>query len=369
MKKALVHEWFTSLAGSEMCLKSFTNIWNDFTVFGLVNYLSKEELAYLGISKVNTSPIQQLPFAEKHFRNYLPLFPYAVEQHDLADYDFILSSSHATAKGGITGPNQLHICYCHTPMRYAWDLYHEYMRNWGLNKGLKALMVKAALHYIRQWDVTSSTRVDAFIANSKFTAGRIKKFYNREAKVIYPPVETADFIPVSSTGNYFVTASRLVPYKKIDIIAQAFSAMPDKRLVIIGEGPELNFIKEKSSGNIEFAGYLSREQMAKTIAGARAFVFAALEDFGIVAVEAMATGTPVIALNRGGTAESVINGVTGTHFREQTPHSIRSAVEEFTRNEASFNRSVIREHALGFSRERFEQEIKEFCEAEMEKFF
>ena len=368
MKKALIHEWFVDYAGSERCIESFLNIWNDFELFSLVSFPDNEiKEKILKNREVHTSFIQNLPFAGKKFRNYLSLFPMAIEQFDLTPYDVILSSSHAVAKGALTTQNQLHICYCHTPMRYAWDLYHEYLRNSGLEKGVKAFFAKRILHRIRQWDVISSNRVDYFVANSKYIAGRIKKLYNRDADVIYPPVDTSLYPLETNKDEYFFTASRFVPYKKVELIVEAFSRMPDKKLLVAGDGPNKKIVEQKAGKNIELLGYLPPEKLNHYMRKAKAFVFAAEEDFGITVVEALSCGTPVIALNKGGTAETVINGVTGIHFDKQSPDSIIDAVKRFG-NVKEFNYEDINRFAAQFSRSIFEEKIKTYIEDKYSKF-
>ncbi|MCH7827874.1 MAG: glycosyltransferase, partial [Bacteroidetes bacterium] len=230
MKKAIVHDWFAGYSGSERVVESFTNIFPDVPVHVLFNLLTKEEQNIVTKnSEVITSFIQKLPGIKNNHRKYLPLFPYAVEQFDLSNYDLILSSSHAVAKGVLTNSNQLHICYCHTPMRYAWDLTHQYLRESNLERGLFGLFAKIILHYIRIWDASNVNRVDYFIANSNYIKKRIKKVYGKESEVIYPPVDTEKFKCETQKDNYYLTASRLVPYKRIDLIAQAFTNMPDKK--------------------------------------------------------------------------------------------------------------------------------------------
>lgn len=362
MKKALIHEWFVEYAGSERCIESFLNIWNDFDLYSLVSYPDSEiQGKVLKNKPVNTSFIQRLPWSEKKFRNYLPFFPMAIEQFDLTGYDLVLSSSHAVAKGVLTTQNQLHICYCHTPIRYAWDLYHEYLRNAGLEKGLKAMVVKMALHKIRQWDLVSCNRVDHFIANSKYIAGRIKKTYNREADVIYPPVDTHLFPLETNKEEYYLTASRFVPYKKVELIVEAFSQMPDKKLLVIGDGSNKKLIESKAGRNIELLGYLPSNKLKDYMRKAKAFVFAAEEDFGITVVEAASCGTPVIALNKGGTAETVIDGFNGIHFSEQKPSSIADAVKRFEQVK-EFDYEKIHRFAEQFSRSIFEDKIKAYVE-------
>jgi len=368
MKKALVHDWLSVYAGAEKCVESFTNIWDDFEVYSLIDFLSDEDREIILKGKeVNTSSVQKLPFAKKKYRNYLPFFPRAIEEFDLSEYDVILSSSHAVAKGVLTHSNQLHISYIHTPIRYAWDLYHQYLRESGLDKGLKGKLAKYFLHKIRIWDMSTINRVDYYIANSHYIARRIKKVYGKESTVIYPPVDVERFQLVEEKEAFYMTASRMVPYKKIDLIVEAFSKT-DKKLVVIGMGPDMQKIKAKAGKNIEFLGFAPDDILLDYMQRAKAFVFAAEEDFGIVPVEAQACGTPVICLGKGGTKETVIDNVTGVHFEEQTIESLLNAIQKFENNCENFNAEEIRKHALKFSKERFEKEIKEFVEEKYEIF-
>lgn len=370
MKTAIVHEWFVNYAGSERCVESFNNLYPEADVFALVDFLNEKERKIILKGKhVNTSFIQKLPFAKKKHRNYLGLFPLAIEQFDLSDYNLIISSSHAVAKGALTYSNQLHICYCHTPIRYAWDLQFRYLKEAGLDKGLKSWYVKRTLYKIRQWDITTANRPDYFIANSNHIAKRIKKIYNRDSTVIYPPVDVDKFNIKGTKENFYLTASRMVPYKRLNLIVEAFNEMPDKKLIVIGHGPEKDKIKSIAKRNIEIVNYQPPDKLKEFMQRAKAFVFAAEEDFGIIVVEAMACGTPVIAWNYGGTAETVVDGETGIHFNEQTPASIISAVNEFEKNEKQFDPEIIRAHSLQFSRDVFEQKIKLFVDEKSEEFF
>lgn len=370
MKKAIVHEWFEYPAGSEQCVESFMKIYPDFDVYALVDFFSPEARAkYLGGKHSVTSFIQNLPLAEKHFRKYLPLFPYAIEQLDVTGYDVVFSNSHSVAKGVITKSNQLHICYCHSPMRYAWDLYHQYLRASGLDKGLLSIITRYFLHHIRIWDFTTANRVDHYIANSNYTAARIQKIYNKPATVIYPPVDVDKFPCESKKDEYYITVSRLVYYKKIDLIVEAFSKMPDKKLLVIGEGPELPKIKALAGKNIELLGYRSPLELKGLLQKAKAFVFAAEEDFGIVIPEALSCGTPVIALRKGGAKETVQDGINGVHFNEQTPEAVIDAVKRFEASQDTFDPEDVSATAQRFSRPRFEQEIYEFVESRINEFF
>lgn len=369
MKKALVHDWLYVYGGAEKCVESFTNIWDDFEVYSLIDYLSdKDREIILKGKNVNTSFIQKLPFSKTRHRNYLPLFPLAIEQFDLSEYDVVLSSSHAVAKGILTRPDQLHISYVYSPIRYAWDLHFQYLRESGLDKGFKGWLTKYFLHKIRLWDVSTANRVDYYIAISHYIAKRIEKIYDKKADVIYPPVDTGNFTIGSKTDNYYVTSSRMVPYKKIDLIVEAISKTPHK-LIVIGTGPDMEKIKARAGKNIELLGYQSFEDMRKIIQQAKAYIFAAEEDFGIAPIEAQACGVPVIAFGKGATLETIIGGYanehaiknsdTGIFFKKQTIDSLLEAVDVLEKNIDKFNKVTIRNNALRFSTERFEKEFEE----------
>jgi len=352
---AVVHEWMTSYSGSERVVEQILEVFPDADLFLVADFLSDGERVFLKGRKPTTSFIQRLPFARAAFRNYLPLMPLAIEGFDLAPYDLIISSSHSVAKGILTGPDQLHICYCHTPIRYAWDLQHQYLREAGMTKGVKRALTRLILHYMRLWDVRTSNGVDAFIANSGYIARRIKKIYGRDAEVLYPPVDTKYFRPADGDkrGSYYFTASRLVPYKRVEIIIEAFAKMPDRRLLVVGDGPQMDRCRKLASPNVEILGYQSKEKLLNLLQGAKAFVFAAEEDFGISIVEAQACGVPVICFGRGGATESVIDKKTGVFFDSQTPESISDAVRTFEGWEHLFNRNTIRRNAERFSAEEF----------------
>ncbi|WP_408648360.1 glycosyltransferase family 4 protein [Thermospira aquatica] len=368
MKKALVHDWFSVYAGAEKCVESFTNIWDDFDVYSLIDFLTERDREIILKGKhAKTSFIQRLPFAKKKYRGYLAFFPLAIEQFDLREYDLIISSSHAVAKGVLTHADQLHISYIHTPMRYAWDLYHQYLRESGLDHGLKGGLAKLILHYIRLWDLSTVHRVDRFVANSHYIARRIKRVYGVNADVIYPPVDVEKFLLGEKKEDFYLTASRMVPYKKIDLIVETFSHL-GKKLVVVGTGPDEKKIKSLAAKNVELLGYQSDEVLRDLMQRARAFVFAAEEDFGIVPVEAQACGTPVICLGRGGTSETVIDGLTGIHFENQSVNDLASAIERFEQMEDTFDPTKIRNHALQFSRQRFEEEFKKYVDDAYQQF-
>jgi glycosyltransferase involved in cell wall biosynthesis len=360
VKVALVHEWLTIIGGSENVFKEIASLYPEADIYTLV--AQPETIDILGLSnhKITTSFIQSLPFAKTKYRSYLPLFPYAVENFDLSQYDLIISSSHAVAKNVLTNSNQVHICYCHSPMRYAWDLYHQYLSEAGLQSGLKGIMAKLILHKLRTWDFISTNRVDYFIANSKYIAKRIRKVYGRNSKVIYPNVAVEDFDLITEKDDYYFTCSRFVPYKKINLIVEAFALMPEKKLYVIGDGPDFEKVSKIAKQNTILLGYKPFEELKGYMSKAKAFVFAAEEDFGILPVEAQACGTPVIAFRKGGSLETVIENQTGTFFNEQSVLSIIEAVNYFERNQHLFYPSTIAHHTEQFSTLRFKKEMHEF---------
>ena len=350
---ALIHEWLDTFGGSERVLEQIANSYPMAEVFALVDFMDATTRRFLDDHVVHTSFLQGLPWAERHFRRYLPLMPLAIEQFDLSEYDVVISSSHAVAKGVITGPHQTHVSYVHSPMRYAWDLQHQYLREAHLERGLRSAAARAILHYLRTWDVRTANGVDSFIANSHFIARRIWKTYRRRAEVVYPPVDVERFVPGDSREDYYLTTSRLVPYKRVDIIVDAFGAMPDRKLIVVGDGPELNSIRRRAGRNVELLGHQPAEIVLDLTQKARAFVFAAIEDFGIAPVEAQAAGIPVIAFGRGGVRESVVGpdrpDPTGVFFEYQTPAAVHDAVRHFEAREHQFDPDIIRKNALRFS--------------------
>ncbi|EPY6700480.1 glycosyltransferase family 4 protein [Klebsiella quasipneumoniae] len=360
----VVADWLVTYAGAERVLSEIFDIFPDAELYSIVDFLSYESREYFHNKKASTTFIQNLPFAKKKYQNYLPLMPLAIEQLDVSGHDVILSSSHAVSKGVLTGPDQLHISYVHSPIRYAWDLQHQYLKESGLDHGLKGIIAKWLLHKIRIWDYRTASGVDHFVANSKFIARRINKVYGRSADVIYPPVDVKRFTLNENKKDYFVTASRLVPYKRVDLIVEAFSHMPDKKLVVIGDGSDMKKIKAKATANIEILGYQPNSVMEEHMRNAKAFIFAAEEDFGITPVEAQACGTPVIAFGKGGSLETVrplgVNMPTGMFFEQQNISSLISAVNLFTENQELFEPVNCRDNALKFSVERFKNEMNDY---------
>lgn len=372
MKIAIVHEWFDSYAGSEKVLEQMLKVYPKADLFAVVDFLPQDERGFIQNKKVITTFIQGLPKAKNKFRKYLPLMPLAIEQLDLRKYDLVISNSHCVAKGVITGPNQLHISYVHSPIRYAWDLQQQYLEEANLQYGLEGWIAKIILHYMRLWDNRTANNVDYFISNSKYIAKRIQKCYRRTAEVIYPPVAVHDFTLCLQKEDYYLTASRMVPYKKIDLIVEAFSKMLDKKLVVIGDGTQFEKVKSKVKKleNIVLLGYQPFEVLKEKMQKAKAFVFAAEEDFGIVPVEAQACGTPVIAYGKGGALETVINydkeNPTGIFFKEQTADSIVNTVKIFEKNITLFKPENCRKNAERFSEARFRNEFKQFIENKIE---
>lgn len=360
----IVADWFITYAGSEKVVAEFLDVFPEAALYSVVDFLSSENKSHFKNKNITTTFIQNFPFARKKYQSYLPFMPLAIEQLDVSKHDVILSSSHAVAKGVLTGPDQLHISYIHSPIRYAWDLQHQYLRESNLHKGFKGLLAKWILHNIRIWDCRTSNGVDHFIANSKFIARRIKKVYGRNADVIYPPVDVERFTLNENKVQYYFTASRFVPYKRIDLIVEAFSHMKDKKLVVIGDGPEMNKIKAKATSNIEILGYQSNSVMVDYMRNARAFVFAAEEDFGITPVEAQSCGTPVIAYGKGGALETIrpigVEKATGVFFYNQDVKSIIDSVNFFEQHSDEIILSDCRLNALKFSEQRFKEEIKEY---------
>ena len=359
-KVALVHEWFYTYAGAEKVLEAMLSEFPDADVFGLIDRMPARHRAGLRGKKIHTTILQKIPFVEHIYKRLLPLMPFAIEQLDLSEYDLVISNSHAVAKGVLTSARQLHICYCYTPMRYAWDLQEQYLRESAIERGLQSAMARYFLHRIRLWDHSSAQRVDHFIACSHYIGRRIKKAYRRDSTVIYPNVDTSKFVMGGTRENFYVCSSRMVPYKKMHLIVQAFAQMPNHRLVMIGTGPQFKRIQKLATPNVTLLGYQPFPVLLDHLQRARAFIFAAEEDFGIAPLEAQACGTPVLAFGRGGAQETVIDGVTGLHFDEQTPEAIRDAVMRFEALETELDPNQIRRHALRFATERFQREFSAF---------
>lgn len=374
LKYALVHEWLTPKAtgGSELVVREILQH-IDADLYALIDFESTNPESYLYRRAIGTTFLQRFPGARAGVQKYLPLLPLAIEQLDLQGYDVILSSSHAVAKGVITGPSQLHVCYCHTPMRYAWDLTFDYLRSSRLGRGWISAPTRYLLHRLRQWDVISANRVDYFIANSRHTARRIWRCYRRRAEVIYPPVQVKRFPFRADKEDFYLTVSRLVSYKKVSLIVQAFN-QSGRSLVVIGGGPELEQLRQIARPNVQILGPQPDAVVEDYMARAKAFVYAACEDFGIAPVEAQACGTPVIAYGAGGALETVRDlqqhpeTGTGLFFPEQTPQSLIKAVEAFEALQVQFQPEQARLNAIAFSPEVFAQRYLDFVEACYQEF-
>lgn len=369
MKVAIVQEWLVTVGGSDKVVKAILDVFPDADIYTLV--AKKEVCDELGIpwEKVHTSFIQKMPLGTKKHRAYLPLFPFAIEQFDLRGYDVVISSSHCVAKGVLTKADQLHICYCHSPIRYCWDMYNEYLEESHLDKGIKSWLVRLMLHPIRQFDAIAGSRVDYYISNSDYVGQRIRKTYRRKATTIHPNIDISNFELCNDKQEYYLASSRLVAYKKIDTIIEAFNQMPDKKLVVIGGGPNLEAYRKLAKDNVTVMGYQPFDVLKDKMQHAKAFVFAADEDFGMIPIEAQSCGTPVIAYGHGGSLETVNSGKTGLFFYEQTPEAIVEAVNKFETMESQpFAPADCRQWAEGFSEERFKREIKEFVEEKYEEF-
>ncbi|WP_322062416.1 glycosyltransferase family 4 protein [Paraburkholderia sp. J63] len=357
---AIVHDWLVTYAGAERVLEQIIDCFPDADLFSVVDFVEDKDRKFLRGKRATTSFIQRLPKARTKYRAYLPFMPLAIEQLDVSDYDVVISSSHAVAKGVLTGPDQFHISYVHSPIRYAWDLQHQYLQESHLTRGPKSMLARLILHYIRNWDVRTANSVDQFVANSSFIARRIHKVYQREAEVVYPPVDVDAFELETRKENFYLTASRLVPYKKIDLIVEAFSRMPEKRLVVIGDGPDMQKVRAKAGPNVEVMGYQPFPVLHDRMRRAKAFVFAAEEDFGISVVEAQACGTPVIAYGKGGALETVRDSgsrPTGLFFEEQRAEAIVAAVESFERDPGRFRAEDCRANAEYFSAAHFREQF------------
>ena len=369
MKVAIVQEWLVTVGGSDKVVKAILDVFPDADIYTLV--AKKEVCDELGIpwEKVHTSFIQKMPLGTKKHRAYLPLFPFAIEQFDLRGYDVVISSSHCVAKGVLTKADQLHICYCHSPIRYCWDMYNEYLEESHLDKGFKSWLVRLMLHPIRQFDAIAGSRVDYYISNSDYVGQRIRKTYRRKATTIHPNIDISNFELCNDKQEYYLASSRLVAYKKIDTIIEAFNQMSDKKLVVIGGGPNLEAYRKLAKDNVIVMGYQPFDVLKDKMQHAKAFVFAADEDFGMIPIEAQSCGTPVIAYGHGGSLETVNGGKTGLFFYEQTPEAIVEAVNKFeAMGSQPFAPADCRQWAEGFSEERFKREIKEFVEEKYEDF-
>ncbi len=367
MKTALVHDWLVGLGGAENVLEEIFSMYPESDIYTMFSDPAYIKTTKLPPARVHNSYLQNIPKIQSVYRKIPNLFPMAIEEFDLTGYDVVLSSSHAAAKGVLTDSKTCHISYIHSPMRYIWDLTFEYLK--GINPEPLRWYTKKVFHNLRIWDAASSLRPDYLIANSHYIKRRIKKIYRRDAEVIYPPVELSGVI-YNDKKDYYAASSRLVPYKNIPLIAESFAKMPDKKLIIIGDGPDKSKVEAicTKAKNIEYMGFQKRDVLMKTIGEAKAFIFAAEEDFGIMPVEAQSLGTPVIAYGVGGATESVVSGVTGMFFDEQSTDSIIKAVNNFENNEDRFDYGKIAEHSKNFSTEQFKSKLDDFVKRSYEEF-
>lgn len=368
MKTAIVHDWFFSLSGAEKVVEAIFSLYPS-EIYSLIVNKANMKDSLLPLDRIHSSFIQQLPKATTKYPRYLPLFPLAIESLDLSSADVILSSSSCVAKNILANSNQLHICYCHTPMRYIWDMQLDYLKDHKLDQGVKGFLTKLLFHYLRNWDLTHSQRVDHYIANSQTVAKRIYKTYRKDALVIYPPVDI-DFFSATEEKKeeFYLTASRLVPYKKIDLIVKVFTQFKNKKLIVIGEGPELDNLKKIATKNIEFLGKVCDLTLRSFMKKAKAFIYTALEDFGILPVEAQAAGTPVIAYNKGGCKETVIANKTGILFDEQSEKALIETILSFEKIQDRFDANCLKHHAQRFSKQRFLSSYKQAVDSYIKDF-
>ena len=361
MRVALVHDWLEHYAGSERVFEQLLLLYPQADLFAVVDFVPEAERSFLQGRPVRTTFIQRLPFARRYFRQFIGLMPLAIEQLDLSGYDLIISSSHSVAKGVITGPNQVHVSYVHSPMRYAWDLQAQYLREGNLERGLKGLYARLLLHRLRGWDARTALGVDVFVANSSYIADRIRKVYRRKAVIVHPPVAVEHFVPGVGPREAYLVASRFVPYKRVELIVQAFAEMPERRLLVVGSGPGRQRVLDAARGcpNIEVRPPVPKAELVRLMQSAKAFVFAAEEDFGITLVEAQACGTPVITYGAGGARDIVVEDTdrasspTGILFRHQTVASLKDAISRFEANRERFTSAACQLNAARFSTNSF----------------
>ena len=357
MRVALVHDWLTGMRGGERVLEGFMDLFPNAEIFTLMHIpgsVSEE----IEARPIHTSFVQHLPGSAGKYRWYLPVFPWAIEQLDLSGFDLVLSSSHCAAKAVVTDPGSVHLCYCHTPMRYAWDQFDAYFSA-QRNGRARYLMIRAVIAWLRRWDRATAARVDAFAANSAWVADRIERYYGRTATVIPPPVDTGFFTPVDNgeRNDYYLVVSALSPYKRIDVVIEAFNRM-QRPLVVAGSGPDAERLEELAGPTVEVRGWVDKDTLRELYRRSRGLVLAAVEDAGIVPLEAMACGRPAIVLNRGGAPEAVIDGRTGIYIREQSATAVAEAIDRADR--VSFNSAEIGEAALHYGADRFASRISTF---------
>ena len=374
LRVALVHDWLVTYAGGERVLEHTLKVFPQADVYTLVDFLDPEDRRFLEGRPTHHSFLQRMPFARRHYRSYLPFMPFAIEQFDLREYDLVISNSHAVAKGALTGPEQLHVCICLSPIRYAWDLQDQYLKEAGLDRGLRGILARSLLHRIRIWDARTANGVDHFIAISEFISSRITKAYGRNSTVIYPPVDISSFVPGegAARGDFYVTAGRLAPYKRVGLLVEAFREMPERRLVVIGDGPMRKQLLKDLPSNVRYLGRQPFSVLLSHLQTARGFIFAAEEDFGIAPLEAQACGIPVVAYGRGGALET-IRGLddpapSGVFFKEQSVTSLREAIRTLEKDPGRICAANCRLNAERFGPKRFHEELGGFMEAAWEEF-
>ena len=365
MRVAFIHDWLNGMRGGEHCLEALCELYPDADIYSLFHEKGKLSPTIEALP-IHVSFVQKLPCVLKKYRHYLPLFPVAIEQFDLREYDLVISLSHCVANGVITSPKTCHLGYTFTPMRYAWDLYHDYFPPQKLGL-ISRCLIPYFMNYLRVWDVAASKRVDYYIAISEHIKKRIGKHYRREADVIYPPVNTEFYAPDDKTEreDFFLIVSAFAPYKRIDIAIEAFNRL-GYPLKIIGQGQDANRLKPLAKSNIEFLGSLSNEEIRDHYRRCRALIFPGEEDFGIVPIEAQACGSPVIAYAKGGILETSVPDKTAVYFHDQTPDALSAAVQAFETR--SFSSSEIREHTLHFSKARFQQQMQTYINQKLDTF-
>jgi len=368
LRIAISHEWLSSWGGSEDVVRAIVELFPSSHIYAIIDFLSDLDRSKFRGAPISTSFIQNLPLAEKWFWNYLPLMPMAIERVDLSNYEVIISSSHAFSKGVLTNAQQMHVSYVHSPMRYVWDLYFQYLHDYELERGIKSILARWIFHKLRLWDRQTSNNVDFFISNSKHVQQRVWRTYRRPSRVIYPPVKVTEFRFQEPRDDYYLVVSRLVSYKRVRLIMDAFRSMPNRRLVIIGDGPEYVDLQRQCPPNVEMLGWQSDLVVQKYMAATQAFIFAALEDFGISPVEAQASGAPVIAFGTGGAAETVrclkkFEHPTGILFDQQSAESIVEAVTLFESSRSSFSSDRCREWAENFSEQSFKNNFEQALDA------
>ncbi len=363
MRVAIVHYWLVGMRGGEKVLEELCRLYPDADIFTHVHDPARTS-ALINGHRITTTYISRLPFARKLYQKYLPLMPSALEELDLTGYDLVISSESGPAKGVITHPNAVHVCYCHSPMRYLWDQYHTYRGN---ASRATRLVMSLTMPMLRAWDVASAARVDHFIANSSFIARRIAKSYRRDSEVIFPPVDLEAFqIAPDPSADFYFYIGQLVPYKRVDLAVAACTRL-GRKLVIVGTGSEEARLRAMAGPTVEMRGWASNEDLRSLYQNCRALLFPGEEDFGIVPLEAMAAGRPVIAYGSGGALDTVVEGHTGVFFDRQTPDDLMAAIERFETIEGTFVPQEIRRHARGFGRDVFRREIKDFIDRALAK--